>query len=216
MPDQRTGPPMPERYLSLRGEGVWEATTQKSRFIGYAAPALEEAQAQAYLRGVAALHPGASCICHGYICGLGGQVQRFYDGHEPVGGLPILDALKKQGLVGAVCAVVRYFGGVKLGAGGLARAFGQAAAMSIEAAGAVLYTQSLRVRVTADYSAQKRLEYVLEHSSFIAEGWEFQEQAAVTVLLPQSQLDEFSARMLDLTHGAALLETVDTLYYPWA
>ena len=88
---------------------------------------LSEAEAKAALNRVRAEFPDASSLCYGYVCGVSGQLQRFYDDHEPVGGMPILDAIRKRGLIGCGCAVVRYFGGIKLGTGGLARAFGSAA-----------------------------------------------------------------------------------------
>jgi len=124
----------PLGYCALEREGVYEETINKSRFIGYASPALEEEDALSYLQEIQKRHPDASCICHAYVSGLSGAIQRFYDGHEPVGGMPILDAIRKRGVTGSVCAVVRYFGGVKLGMGGLARAFGNVAIAAVDAA----------------------------------------------------------------------------------
>ena len=119
---------LPESYNSLAHLGISEELViNKSRFIGYAKFAMTEDEAIAFIDDIRSQHPLASCICYAYVCGYQSQVQKYHDGHEPVCGKPILSAIIMKNLTGTVCAVVRYYGGIKLGVGGLARAFGTAA-----------------------------------------------------------------------------------------
>ena len=82
--------------------------------------AMDEKESLQFIEAIKSEHPLASVICYGYVCGYQSQIQKYHDGHEPVGGKPILSAIKLKELTGVTCAVVRYFGGVKLGVGGLA------------------------------------------------------------------------------------------------
>ena len=119
------------RHSSIRCAARRRRFTQKkSRFVGYAAPAMTEADAEAFIADIHRRHPDASSLCWGYRVGPGGAVQRYHDDHEPSGGQPILEVLARRELSSAA-AVARWFGGVKLGAGPLGRAFGRAAALAV-------------------------------------------------------------------------------------
>ena len=117
-------------YKSVVGEHFAEKTIEKSKFLAYVSHAEGEDAAKAYLGKVRALHPMATHVCYGYIADKVGNLQRFSDDGEPQGtaGMPILGVLKAKELRFATAAVVRYFGGIKLGAGGLTRAYAGCAA----------------------------------------------------------------------------------------
>lgn len=207
--------PQAESYRTVRGEGRYEETIQKSRFIGIAFPAFSEAEAKAALDRVRAEFPDASSLCYGYVCGASGQLQRFYDDHEPVGGMPILDAIRKRGLIGCGCAVVRYFGGIKLGAGGLARAFGSAAIAAIDAAQPGLAERSLRYQVVFDYSLQGKMEYELAHSPHRLEQVEFGMDVTMTVLVRAADRAAFEGLVGNITNGQALYEVTEEIFSFW-
>lgn len=202
-------------YFTVRCEGRSEEVINKSRFIGIASPAFTEAEAKAAIEAAAREFPDASSMCWGYVCGASGQLQRFYDDHEPVGGMPILDAIRKRGLIGCVCVVIRYFGGIKLGMGGLARAFGSAAIAAINEAGPGTAEKSLRYQVTFDYALQGRMDYWLEHSPYRSEKTEFGMDVTVTVLVRGADSEAFETAVNDLSGGAALLEVVDETFAFW-
>ena len=159
--------------------------------------------------------PDASSLCYGYVCGASGQLQRFYDDHEPVGGMPILDAIRKRGLIGCGCAVVRYFGGIKLGAGGLARAFGSAAIAAIDAAQPGLAEKSLRYQVVFDYSLQGKMEYELAHSPHRLEQVEFGMDVTMTVLVRAADRAAFEGLVGNITNGQALYEVTEEIFSFW-
>lgn len=201
-------------YCALEREGVYEETINKSRFIGYASPALEEEDALAYIARVHDLHPDASCICHAYVSGLSGAVQRFYDGHEPVGGMPILDAIRKRGVTGSVCAVVRYFGGIKLGMGGLARAFGNVAIAAVDRAHPCNYELCSVYELTFPYELQGKLDYLLRHLPVRMGETRFAQDVSLRMTVDYRREAEILAQAENACAAALLTEKIGEVYLP--
>lgn len=204
-----------DRYRSLAKLGKSDITIMKSRFLGYAAAALTEEEAQAFIDRVREENPGYSAVLYGYTCGLSGQIQRYDDAHEPSGGLPILEALKRPGLAGAVCAVVRYWGGVKLGASNLGRAFGQAAILAVQDAHPCIYEKSQRLLLEFDYSLLGKLQHHLEHTLCRVEDTSFGGTVTMTLLIKADALEDFTRVIQDLTHARADILPVETCYAGW-
>ncbi len=205
----------PDAYRTLAREGMSDFTEKKSRFIGIAAPALWEADALAFLEGVRARYPDCSAVLFAYLCGWGGEVQRYHDAHEPSGGLLMLEALKRQNVTGAAVAVVRYFGGVHLGAGPLGRAFGRAAAEAVAAAGPCTLERSLRYRVDLDYSLSGRVERFFERSPHRLLGLQYGAALTVEALVRAGEESRFLREMADLTGGQAAPALVEQTYSQW-
>ena len=122
-------------YTSL-GEAACETVISRSRFITYVYPIADEDDAAEKLRALKKRHYDATHVCYAYIADTAGNSARFSDDGEPSGtaGAPIPDVLKSGGYRKSLIAVVRYFGGVKLGAGGLTRAYAGCAAVGVKAA----------------------------------------------------------------------------------
>ena len=137
-------------YLSLLRRGESQRVVQKSRFFGIAAPVDSEESADLLLEQIRAEYPTASAIAWAYIIDV--NVQRFSDGGEPSGtaGMPILSVLQKRGLTRCLCAVVRWFGGIKLGAGGLARAFSGCGIDALDNAGTALWCPTMDFDIRID------------------------------------------------------------------
>mmetsp|Transcript_24687 Transcript_24687/g.36197 ORF Transcript_24687/g.36197 Transcript_24687/m.36197 type:complete len:290 (-) Transcript_24687:133-1002(-) len=125
----------PEKTLD-DGEYTSEQVIKKSRFIGIAKHCESWDEAQMFIRGVRAEHPKARHVCFGFVSGSNPVQERCSDDGEPTGtaGPPILGGIKGEGLSDTVCAVVRYSGGIKLGAGGLIRAYGGTARLVLRVA----------------------------------------------------------------------------------
>jgi uncharacterized YigZ family protein len=138
-------------YLTVKGYGEREIVIQKSRFIAQVDRAKNEEEAKAFVQRIKKRHWNATHNCSAYVIGEGNGIQKANDDGEPGGtaGVPILEVLLKKGLRDTVVVVTRYFGGIKLGAGGLIRAYGRAAAEGIEAAGIV--KRSLMRSMTAGF-----------------------------------------------------------------
>jgi putative IMPACT (imprinted ancient) family translation regulator len=205
----------PKSYRTLTREGCFEFTEKKSRFIGYAAPALEEPDALAFIESVRARHPGCSALLFAYICGFSGQIQRYHDAHEPSGGLLMLEALKWQAVTGAAAAVARYFGGVKLGAGPLGRAFGMVAAEAIADAQPCVVEKSFLYSVSFEYTQSGGLEHWFEHSPYRLQGLEYGERIVAQVAVKAADAALFLSAIADLTGGRAAPKILSEYYLVW-
>jgi len=137
-------------YLSLGNSVEHEIVIQKSRFIGLTYQVSEEEEIFVCLEDARERYPNATHYCYGAVIGLDGLIQRFSDDGEPGGtaGIPILQVLLQKGLKNVLLVVVRYFGGIKLGAGGLVRAYSRCAAETVSKAGIVKMILSSRGTVT--------------------------------------------------------------------
>lgn len=205
----------PASFRTLSHEGVYEFTEKKSRFVGYAAPALEEADAMAFVESVEARHPGCSAVLYAYVCGYSGAAQRYHDSHEPSGGILMLEALKRQGVTGAATAVARYFGGVKLGAGPLGRAFGLASAEAVTAAEPCLVEKSVIYAVSFDYSLSGVIERRFQHSPWKLQGLSYGERIEAEAAVRESDVPAFLAEVADLSSGKATPVRKSERYLNW-
>ncbi len=169
-----------------------EEIIKKSRFIGIVLPCFSEDDALDELRRLHEQHPNANHITFAYrIKTEQGLRCRFYDAGEPSGtaGKPIFQHLEGKQLINLLLVVVRYFGGVKLGAGGLIRAYGNTAKAVIEAADIVDYVELATVDLTLDYNQMQALEYQLKKLNGELIDQDFSEQVNVRVQLPVEHRD---------------------------
>lgn len=124
-------------YQTLSKRGSDEIVIQKSRFIGYAAPCDTEEEALAFLNSIRQSHHDARHACYAYVIGSNEGIMRYSDDGEPGGtaGLPIMSVLRGRHLVNCIVVVVRYFGGILLGTGGLVRAYSECCKKAVQCAG---------------------------------------------------------------------------------
>lgn len=200
-------------YLSVVGETTTEKVIEKSRFLTYAAHTAGEEEAKAYLARVRSLHPLATHVCYGYIADSTGNLQRFSDDGEPQGtaGLPILNVLKARRLSETTVAVVRYFGGIKLGAGGLTRAYASCAAEGCDAARTRLYELCCELLVGVDYAEVNALMRFLAGSEVLSR--EFAEKAEFTVAVKAAELESFRRALVDFMNGKAEITEKNRYFY---
>ncbi len=141
-------------------------------------------------------HPNASHIVYAYrIQSADGLICRFYDAGEPSGtaGKPIFQHLEGKQLINLVVAVVRYFGGVKLGAGGLTRAYGNIARQVIEIAALTDYIEMAQLQLTLEYNQLQMLEYQLKKLDGEVLKQDFAAQVRTLIKLPKKNLAALSA-----------------------
>ncbi len=164
-----------------------EELIKKSRFIAVIAPCEDESAVMAMLKQLHAAHPNATHIAYAYrLKTVNGIIYRFHDAGEPTGtaGKPIFQHIEGKELINVLVAVIRYFGGVKLGAGGLTRAYGHAAKLAIETAALSPYVELVTVALTLDYSQLQPLEYLLKKLAGHIVQQDFTAQVHVQVSLP--------------------------------
>lgn len=154
---------MTEPYYTLATDTVFEQTIKKSRFIARLYRITDEADAQAKIAAVRAQDAKATHHCFAYMLGDDDHIQRMSDDGEPSGtaGVPILEALKLNQVHDVLAVVTRYFGGIKLGAGGLIRAYNGTPAQAIQAVGKVQRVLQTKLAVTIDYRNVDALTYFL-------------------------------------------------------
>ena len=191
----------------LTGRTRFEAEpTKNSRFIVTAAPVEDESEAQALLRAVAAEMPDANHHCWAWRIAVP-SIDRAGDDGEPSGsaGRPILAQLSGHDLVNSAVIVTRYFGGTKLGVGGLVRAYGGAAGEAIAIAPSVpweLHTQLIVVHSHGDLNGVERVLSEFAASTLTIE---YGTEVSRTVSLSASKLGKFQTALADTTAGRALL-----------
>ena len=177
-----------------------ELTIKKSRFIGCVQPMPDRASAQAHVDALWKEHPGAAHICWALLAG--GQSAAVDDG-EPGGtaGRPMLDVLRHQDLEGVLATVVRYFGGVKLGAGGLVRAYTDTVAQALLTATKVPLQRMTRLQCLVPYALEGLLRREIDAAH--AELLEVQHGQLVTLhlRLPAAQAAAFVQRINDQGQG---------------
>ena len=208
---------MAASYKTLMKRGCDEFIVNKSRFIGYGAPAETEEEALAFLAEIRKKHADATHNCYAYIIGRNMGVMRYSDDGEPGGtaGMPIIEVMKNRGVVNACVVVTRYFGGVLLGAGGLVRAYAQGSKAALDAAGVVVMEKSTRHLVEVDYSTWQRLEYFLRSAPVIIEHTEFGASVVCTLMVRSRDEEALLAEITRVTDARAETLPDGELYYPW-
>ena len=189
-------------YKSLSGTHLREKVIEKSRFLTYTAHTAGEEDARAFLASVRADHPLATHVCYAFIADSIGNLQRFSDDGEPQGtaGMSILNVIKAQGLFETTVAVVRYFGGIKLGAGGLTRAYSSSAAEALAESEKCVYDMCSEILLRAEYPEVNALMRFLEGRCAVL-GREFAADAAFTVRVREGDAASFCAELADLLNG---------------
>ena len=150
-------------YISIQSQVSDQIEIKKSNFQTYLFPVKTEADCSTHLQALHKDHPKANHHCFAYILGEDQNIQRMSDDGEPAGtaGPPILEVLKQEDLTNLLAIVVRYFGGVKLGAGGLIRAYSTAVSQALKKAHLIQNINQMLVDVTLAYPQVDRFNYEL-------------------------------------------------------
>ncbi|GGW38189.1 YigZ family protein [Streptomyces xantholiticus] len=199
---------MQEQYRTVAGEGVHETEINRSRFICALAPAATEEEAQAFVARIRKEHPTATHNCFAYVVGADAAVQKASDDGEPGGtaGVPMLQMLMRREIRYAVAVVTRYYGGVKLGAGGLIRAYGGVVGEALDAIGTVTRKRFRLATVTVDHQRAGKLENDLRATGRHVREVGYADAVRIEIGLPDSDVDSFRAWLADVTAGTARLE----------
>lgn len=172
-----------------------EIEIKKSSFISIIKNIQSIEEFNAYIEELKTKYPKATHYCYGYICG---NIEHFSDDGEPGGtaGAPILNVLKKENLNNICCVVIRYFGGIKLGAGGLVRAYTKSVTEALKRAEFIELEFGYKIRLTFQYSQEKQINYVLNNSKVLNK--EFLENVVYTVLINDKVLEKLNNYDLEI------------------
>ncbi|KMY55549.1 hypothetical protein AC623_17695 [Bacillus sp. FJAT-27231] len=201
-------------YYTVKGYGEEEIIIQKSRFIAHVNRAETEEQAQQFIADIKKRNWNATHNCSAYMIGEKDQIQKANDDGEPSGtaGLPILEVLKKRGLKDTVVVVTRYFGGIKLGTGGLIRAYGKSASEGINAAEVVERRLMQIMEASLDYTWLGKVENELRSSVYTIKDIHYLDKVTVETFVEESQKEDFTNWMTELTNGQAQIKEGSLLY----
>jgi len=197
-----------EPYLMIAQDGKHEIVINKSRFICHIKRVYQEQEAKQFITEIKKQHEKANHNCSAYQIGDHHEIQRAHDDGEPSGtaGVPMLEVLRKQDIKNCVVVVTRYFGGIKLGAGGLIRAYGNAVSQGIKTLGIVERKAMMTMFVRGDYSWLGTLQSRLENSHYHLKTIHYSDKITLEILIEVNDQDLFTQWITDLTHGKITLE----------
>ena len=188
---------------------------QKSRFIGFGAPVYKEKEALDFIEKIQRSHPDANHHVYAYILGKNFGIQKFNDDGEPSGtaGKPILEVLKKEELVNTIIVVTRYFGGIKLGAGGLIRAYAKSTKEVIDHNGVAAMKLYQLIDLEFDYQYWGKLENELRnHEIFKLKSVNYDQKVHCQVYIPSNQMNQGNDIFMDLTNGQGIMKELSEEY----
>ncbi|NLJ41746.1 MAG: YigZ family protein [Clostridiales bacterium] len=206
---------MADTFWTIGNGAEIEIIINRSRFIGRAFPIKDEVEVSLHLEDIRGKFPDASHHCYAYVLGRGNSVQRFNDDGEPGGtaGMPILKVILSREIEDALVVVTRYFGGVKLGAPGLVRAYSRSAAQVLKEAGKVEMALGNLGSFTIGYEFWGEMEYFLRQQGVHIRDIEYKENVTVKVMT-WLEWGNFTDMIAKLTNGTGLCEFSGQEYYP--
>lgn len=194
----------PVEFITIMEEFRNEYVVEKSRFITTLYPCSTEEEAQAFINRINKEFWDARHNCTAFALGPKQEKQRSSDNGEPSGtaGKPMLEVLKKTGITNVAVVVTRYFGGIKLGAGGLIRAYSHSVAEALRLAPKELHTTRIPLQVTIDYALYGAVERYVQDNDLHYES-SFGEKVTLTILCQLDALERIQKELQDMSHGAA-------------
>lgn len=192
---------MIDTYLTIKEDGQAELEIKKSRFICSLKRIESEEEAKEFIQMIKKEHWKANHNCSAFVLGEQNEIQRSSDDGEPSGtaGVPMLEVLKKNELMNVAVVVTRYFGGTKLGAGGLIRAYSGAVANALHEIGIVQGILQQEVFTTIDYSLLGKLQHYLEQKNLQVKDTQFLENVTLCVMVEEVHV--FQDEVTDLLNG---------------
>lgn len=201
-------------YKTLHKFGSDEYIVEKSTFIGYAKPINTEEEAIDFVNEIKKKHKDATHNVWAYTVGKNMNIQRYSDDGEPQGtaGIPTLEVIKKEDLRDVVVVVTRYFGGVKLGAGGLVRAYTKGAKIGIEAGIVIEKVKYTEVRIKIEYTQLGKIQNELMNLGFTVKDTIYSEDVEIIVYSKVEDVQSLTERMIDITSAIADVSLGDEYY----
>lgn len=201
-------------YKTLHKFGVDEYIVEKSTFIGYAKPIKTEEEAIAFVNEIKKKHKDATHNVWAYTVGENMNIQRYSDDGEPQGtaGIPTLEVIKKEDLRDVAVVVTRYFGGTKLGAGGLVRAYTKGAKLGLEAGKIIYKVMYQEVKVKIDYTQLGKVQNELMNLGYFIKDTVYEDNVEIVVYSRLEDVEKLSEKMIDITSGTGKIILGEEFY----
>lgn len=208
---------MDKSIITIKQAHSIENVISKSRFIAYIKPVSTENEAKAFIDEIKIKHKDATHNCSAYTVGPEMNIQKANDDGEPSGtaGIPMLEILKKLEIHNVCVVVTRYFGGIKLGAGGLIRAYSGAVRDVIYDMGRVELREAIPVTVTLDYDQTGKFEYELVSTTFLLREQFYTDKVSYQIDVVKNEYDTFIDFLNRITSGNYDLKQEDIKLLPF-
>lgn len=196
---------MKTSYKTIAKPAQAELVVKKSKFIATVEPVTQEEQAIDLINRMRSKYYDASHNVYAYVIGQN-NIVRYSDDGEPSGtaGVPVLEVLKKEGIIDAAVVVTRYFGGTLLGAGGLTRAYGSAAKLGVDAGGIVVRVLCDVVSVKTDYTMLGKIKYETNTAGFVIKDIIYKQDVTLLTYCEIECTDQYLALIQNITGGRAV------------
>ena len=205
---------MQKEYKTVLNRAVAEMEEKKSKFIASEKPVSSEEEALDFINSVKGEHYNASHNVYAYRIGGGNEAQRYSDDGEPSGtaGLPVLEVINKIGLQNIALVVTRYFGGILLGAAGLARAYGKCALLGIEAARIVKKCLCREIGIVVEYELSGRVHNAISRRGYPTGKLIYGRDVEITAFAPADEVEEFCGIVNEASSGRAIADIRGNVY----
>ena len=193
-----------EKLKTIKRECSVEFEEKKSKFIASVKPVFSKEEAEEYINYIKSLHPNATHNCSAYkINNKGLEFFKVDDDGEPSGtaGAPMLDVLVKNNIKNVCATVIRYYGGTKLGTGGLVRAYGGGVINALKNATLVERKDAFEIKLEIDYSLNGKIEYEIDKTNFIVNNIDYTDKLIYTIYVMQEDYSNFETWIANLTNG---------------
>ena len=200
-------------YYTVKGDGNAELSVKHSKFLAFCARVSDEEQAETFVKSVKKRFTDATRAPYAYLLGERADKSRASDDGEPSGtsGVPILESIKNAGLTDTAVVVVRYFGGIKLGTGGLARAYGDAATEALKLVGKSAFEKCVLYRLSCDYGLISSVQTQVYSFGMILNS-EYGDGATIIAAVCKEKYGAVVAALADATSGKVIAEQIEERY----
>ncbi len=208
---------MIEKYLSVSCGLITQKVIEKSKFITTSRHVESEEEARAFIAEISKKYSDATHNCYAYIPDIQGNIPRFSDDGEPQGtaGMPMLEVLKNKNLVQTAVVVTRYFGGVKLGAGGLVRAYSGCVAENVETAQKALYETCAELEISCGYSSVDAAERYFNENSVDILNTEYADEVVFKVAVRKKGKESFDKELINRLNGNVKIIFKREYFFPF-
>lgn len=203
---------MEQKYMNDKSAET-EIVIKKSRFLSFIKRTESEDEAKAFIADIKKQHKAATHNCSAYIIGKSALIQKADDDGEPQGtaGVPILEVLKKEELYNVAVVVTRYFGGIKLGAGGLIRAYSQGASSAVQDAGKAVEVPVVPLSVTLDYTFTSKFEHFLGTTDAAIVSQNYTDKVSYIIHVKEKGVDDIVNTLREITSNNFFYEAGDII-----
>lgn len=200
------------QYKTIQKPGEAEQIIEKSRFIAYVKPVETREEADAFIGEIRAAHKTATHNVPAMVIGDKFQIQWGSDDGEPQGtsGAPIVQMLVKEGITNVAVVVTRYFGGIKLGTGGLVRAYTGSAKLGLEAAGLCRVQEMAVLYIKTDYSYLSKMQNMAQSGLYRIDDIQYEDKVTLKIIAAMEDAEEVKDTFINVTSGTAEIQREET------